>query len=59
MHGGLLEMHKGSFISTQQKWISYQNHMWPVKPHIPHTKEGWIITLTDKYCGLLETLRLL
>ena len=32
-----------------------QNHML----HIPHTKEGWIITLTDKYCGLLETLRLL
>lgn len=22
MHGGLLEMHKGIFISTQQKWIS-------------------------------------
>ena len=37
-----------------------QNHMWPVTLlHIPHTKEGWIITLTDKYCGLLETLRLL
>lgn len=32
------------------------NHMWPVTPlQIPRTKEGWIITLTDKYCGARET----
>ena len=36
------------------------NHMWPVTPmKIPHTKEGWIIVLTDKYCGLLETLKIM
>lgn len=32
------------------------NHMWPVTPlSFPRTKEGWITTLTDKYCGTLET----
>ena len=36
------------------------NHMWPVTLfHFPHTREGWVIVLTDKYCGLLETLKLL
>lgn len=24
---------------------------------IPHTKEGWIITLTDKYCGAFESMK--
>lgn len=36
------------------------NHMWPLTFfRFPRTKEGWIIVLADKYCGLLETLRLL
>ena len=36
------------------------NHMWPVTFfHFPRTKEGWLIVLSDKYCSLLETLRLL
>lgn len=34
------------------------NHMWPVTIRkIPHTKEGWITTVTDKYCGAYETSR--
>lgn len=34
------------------------NHMWPVTFfRFPKTKEGWITTLTDKYCGACETSR--
>ena len=36
------------------------NHMWPVTPlQIPRTMEGWVIVLSDKYCGLLETLKIM
>ncbi len=32
------------------------HHMWPVTLFsVPRTKEGWVTTLTDKYCGTLET----
>lgn len=32
------------------------SHMWPVTLfRVPRTKEGWITTFTDKYCGTLET----
>ena len=31
-------------------------HMWPVTfLTFPRTKEGWITTITDKYCGSCET----
>ena len=34
------------------------NHMWPVTLRsVPRTKEGWITTFTDKFCGLCETGR--
>ncbi|MCF2555700.1 HD domain-containing protein [Faecalicatena contorta] len=35
-----------------------RNHMWPVTFYrLPRTKEGWITTITDKYCGACETSR--
>lgn len=35
-----------------------KNHMWPVTVlSIPRTKEGWVTTFVDKYCGAFETSR--
>lgn len=31
-------------------------HMWPVTPALPKYKESYIITLTDKFSAILETL---
>ena len=34
------------------------HHMWPVTLlSLPRTREGWITTITDKYCGAFETTR--
>lgn len=34
------------------------NHMWPVTFYrLPRTKEGWVTTITDKYCGACEAAR--
>ena len=31
-------------------------HMWPLTVKIPNSKEGFILTLVDKYCAILESL---
>ncbi|MDD2956091.1 MAG: phosphohydrolase [Oscillospiraceae bacterium] len=31
-------------------------HMWPLTPVPPHTREGLLVCLADKYCALRETL---
>lgn len=32
------------------------NHMWPVTfLSFPHTREGWVTAIVDKYCGACET----
>lgn len=44
-------------LSKMEKDI-IRTHMWPVTPlAVPRTWEGWITTLTDKYCGGCETSR--
>ena len=33
------------------------SHMWPLNPErIPHCREGWILTLSDKWVSTLETI---
>ncbi len=34
-------------------------HMWPLSSSRPHYREGYILTLIDKYCSVLETSGLL
>lgn len=33
-------------------------HMWPLTVVPPMCREAWVVTAADKYCSLLETLRL-
>ena len=35
-----------------------KKHMWPLTVSPPRCREAWIVTTADKYCSLLETLRL-
>lgn len=35
-----------------------RKHMWPLTVIPPTCREAWIVTLADKYCSLLETLRI-
>lgn len=35
-----------------------EKHMWPLTVVPPKCREAWIVTAADKYCSLLETLRL-
>ena len=37
---------------TQKDMI--QNHMWPMSRHIPKTREGFLITIADKWCATTE-----
>lgn len=44
-------------LTDRQKDI-IRKHMWPLTVTPPRCREAWIVTAADKYCSLLETLRL-
>lgn len=45
------------FNPTKEEVKIIRSHMWPLTPfHIPTSKEGFIVTLSDKYCATNETL---
>lgn len=44
-------------LSDREKDI-IKKHMWPLTIVPPACREAWIVTTADKYCSLLETLRL-
>lgn len=44
-------------LSSREKDI-IKKHMWPLTVVPPRCREAWIVTVADKYCSLLETLRL-
>ena len=35
-----------------------KHHMFPLTPCPPKTKEGWIVSISDKLCSTYETLKL-
>lgn len=49
---------KNEFALTEREEDIIGKHMWPLTIKPPLCREAWIVTLADKYCSLLETLRL-
>lgn len=35
-----------------------KKHMWPLTVSPPKCREAWIVTVADKYCSMMETVRL-
>jgi uncharacterized protein len=33
------------------------SHMWPLSPVVPKSKEAMVVNVADKYCAILEVLR--
>ncbi len=44
-------------LSPREKDI-IKKHMWPLTIKPPLCREAWVVTTADKYCSLLETLRI-
>ena len=44
-------------LSDKEKDI-IRKHMWPLTPIPPMCKEAWIVTAADKWCSLMETLKI-
>mgnify|MGYP001065434050 FL=1 len=42
------------FDLTEKEKNIIKRHMFPVTPIPPNSKEGLLLTLIDKYCGLIE-----
>lgn len=43
---------------TEREKDIIKKHMWPLTVVPPRCREAWIVTMADKYCSLLETLKL-
>lgn len=58
--------HPGIALKNAEKEFSLSNiekdiikkHMWPLTVVPPVCREAWIVSMADKYCSLMETVRL-
>lgn len=46
------------YVLTEREKDIIKKHMWPLTVVPPQCREAWIVTTADKYCSLLETVRL-
>ena len=44
-------------LSTKEKDI-IRKHMWPLTIVPPKCREAWVVSMADKYCSLMDTLRI-
>ena len=56
--GQALENAEKDFDLTDKQREIIRKHMWPLTVIPPACKEAWIVTMADKYCSTLETLRI-
>lgn len=49
---------KKEYKLTPREQDIIRKHMWPLTVIPPQCREAWIVTAADKYCSLLETLRI-
>lgn len=47
------------FSLSKKEYDIISCHMWPLTiTRIPKSLEGWLVSIADKYCSLLETFRI-
>lgn len=46
------------YVLTERERDIIKKHMWPLTVVPPCCREAWIVTTADKWCSLLETLRM-
>ncbi len=51
-----MRMAETNFVLSKKEKEIILHHMWPITISLPTSKEGFIITFTDKISGLLEAL---
>ncbi|MCR4851782.1 MAG: phosphohydrolase [Lachnospiraceae bacterium] len=57
--GAALKNASRDYELTDREKDIIRSHMWPLTlTKIPHYKEAWIVSAADKFCSLLETLKL-
>lgn len=56
-HGNFASINASKLFDLSDKELSMiRTHMWPVTLTLPNSKEGFILTIADKYCASKESL---
>ena len=59
-HPGIaLKNARKEYHLTRREEDIIKKHMWPLTVVPPLCREAWVVTAADKYCSLLETLKIL
>ena len=58
-HPGIaLKNARKEYHLTRREEDIIKKHMWPLTIVPPLCREAWVVSMADKYCSLLETLRI-